>query len=197
MRYEEIVEKVRVATSKANVSRAVGHIAFQINVEGEGEGAFYVEIADGKVYVEPYEYYDRDLIIVTTADVIMQMIEGGLKPMVAYTNEQLKAYGNIDYLKVLPLGHDNKQAGKPVTEPEKISKPQDIPAKEAVSEIKEGPAKEDVSETQKIFVQDNVTAKKEVPVEKEIPETKEIAEMKNVPETKSGSYKKARKKHRR
>ena len=56
MKYEEIVEKVKAATSKANVSRAVGHIAFQFNIEGEGEGAFYLEIADGKVNVEPFEY---------------------------------------------------------------------------------------------------------------------------------------------
>ena len=60
--------------------------------------------------MEPYEYYDRDLLIVTTADVVMQMIEGKLQPMVAYTNEQLKAYGNINHLEVLPLGCDCKTA---------------------------------------------------------------------------------------
>ena len=112
MRYEELVEKVRNMTRNAKVSRGVGHVAFQFNVEGEAEGAFYVELADGKVYVEPYEYYDRDVIIVTTADVIMQMIEGGLQPMVAYTNEQMKVYGNINHLKVLPLGCDSKQSSK-------------------------------------------------------------------------------------
>lgn len=58
MKYEELVENVKNATSTAKVSRAVGHIAFQFNVEGEAEGAFYVEIADGKVNVEPFEYYD-------------------------------------------------------------------------------------------------------------------------------------------
>lgn len=108
MRYEELVDKVRKAAGRAKVGRSVGHIAFQFNIVGEAEGAFYLEIADGRVNVEPYEYYDRDLLIVTTADVVMQMMEGKLHPMVAYTNDQLKAYGNVDHLQVLPLGCDCK-----------------------------------------------------------------------------------------
>ena len=112
MRYEELVEKVKKATKNVKVSRAVGHVAFQFNVEGEGEGAFYVEIADGKVNVEPYEYYDRDLIIVTTADVIIQMLEGKLQPIAAYANEQLKGYGDVGLLNLLPFGGEGKQAVK-------------------------------------------------------------------------------------
>lgn len=109
MRYEELVEKVRNMTRNAKVSRGVGHVAFQFNVEGEAEGAFYVELADRKVYVEPYEYYDRDIIVVTSADVILQMMEGKLQPMVAYTNEQLTVYGDANLLKVLPVGCEGKQ----------------------------------------------------------------------------------------
>ncbi|MBO5337238.1 MAG: SCP2 sterol-binding domain-containing protein [Lachnospiraceae bacterium] len=104
MTYEELVENVRKATKCAKVSRAVGHVAFQFNVEGEAEGAFYLEIADGRVNVEPYEYFDRDVIIVTTAEVIMQMAEGKLQPRAAYTNGQLRLYGDVEQIKVLPLG---------------------------------------------------------------------------------------------
>ena len=110
MKYEELVANVKMAAERAKIGRHVGHIAFQFNIEGEAEGAFYLELADGRVHVEPYEYYDRDLLIVTTADVVMQMIEGKLQPMVAYTNDQLKAYGNINHLEVLPLGCDCKTA---------------------------------------------------------------------------------------
>ncbi len=58
--------------------------------------------------VEPYEYYDRDVIIVTTADVIMQMLEGTLQPMEAYTNELLKVHGDLRILKMLPFGKGKK-----------------------------------------------------------------------------------------
>ena len=80
MRYEELVASVKEAVKHARVSKTVGHVAFQFNVEGEAEGAFYLEIDDGKINVEPYEYYDRNLIIVTSAYIIMQMIEGKLQP---------------------------------------------------------------------------------------------------------------------
>ena len=55
MTYEELVARVSEAMKLAKVSRQVGHVAFQFNVEGEAEGIFYLEIADGKVNVEPYE----------------------------------------------------------------------------------------------------------------------------------------------
>ena len=191
MKYEEIVEKVRSATSKANVSRAVGHIAFQFNVEGEGEGAFYLEIADGKVYVEPYEYYDRDVIIVTTADVIMQMIEGGLQPMVAYTNEQMKVYGNIDHLKVLPLGCDCKQASKQEAESAKAvetEKKAEEPVKTAETEQKvEEPVK--TAETEQNVEEPAKTTAAEKKAEEPVKAT--------TAEKKSGTDKKLRKKHLR
>ncbi len=109
MTYEELVQNVEEAMKSARVSKTVGHVAFQFNVKGEAEGAFYLEIYDGKINVQPYEYYDRDLIIVTSADVIMKMLRGELQPMVAYTNELLKMYGDVSQLKVLPFGCGKKR----------------------------------------------------------------------------------------
>ena len=117
MNYEELVENVRNATKTAKVSKLIGHVAFQFNVIGEAEGAFYLEISDGRINVEPYEYYDRDIIIVTSADVIMQMTEGNLLPRVAYTNGQLEVYGDVVQLDMLPLGCGGKSASK-ISDPE-------------------------------------------------------------------------------
>ena len=106
MTYEELVTKVKEATKNARVSKAVGHVAFQFNIRGEAEGAFYLEICDGRIIVEPYEYYDRDVVIETTADVLIQMLEDGLLPRIAFANDQLNAYGNVNQLEVLPFGCD-------------------------------------------------------------------------------------------
>lgn len=108
MTYEKLVENVRQTTKRMLASKTIGHVAFQFNVEGEAEGAFYLEIDGGRINVEPYEYYDRDLIIVTSADVIMQMAEGRLQPMTAYSNGQLKVYGDVRQLEFLPLGRGSK-----------------------------------------------------------------------------------------
>ena len=51
MTYAELVECARMATKKTQVSKAVGHMAYQFNVKGEAEGAFYIEIDDGKINV--------------------------------------------------------------------------------------------------------------------------------------------------
>ena len=104
MKYEELVERVREGVKKAKISKLVGHVAFQFNVKGEAEGAFYLEIDNGRINVEPYEYYDRDMIIVSTADIILQMLEGQLKPRLAYTKGLLEVYGNVDLLDLLPFG---------------------------------------------------------------------------------------------
>ena len=108
MTYEELVAKVKDAMKRAKVSRQVGHVAFQFNVEGEAAGIFYLEIADGKINVEPYEYFDRDIVIVTSADVILQMLEGKLQPRAAYTNGQMQLYGDARQLAVLPMGSECK-----------------------------------------------------------------------------------------
>ena len=112
MTYEELVTKVKNSTKTAHVSKTVGHIAFQFNIEGEGHGAFYLEISDGKINVEPYEYYDRDMIIVCTADMLIRMLDGDILPMEAYTNEQIQVYGDVKQLSVLPFGCECKAKTK-------------------------------------------------------------------------------------
>lgn len=113
MKYEELVERVREEIRDAWVSKGVGHVAFQFNVEGEAAGAFYVEISGGKINVEPYEYYDRDIIVVTSADTLLEMVEGKLAPMAAFTNGQIKAYGDLEILKLLPVNNKRRKNEMP------------------------------------------------------------------------------------
>lgn len=70
MTYEQIVEMVRKVFEYADARNIYEHIAFQVNVEGEGEGIFYFEVADRQCVIEPYDYYDRDGLITTTGKVL-------------------------------------------------------------------------------------------------------------------------------
>jgi len=63
MTYEKLVAKVKTAYAKADASKITEHVAIQVNVFGESEGIFYIEINDGKVAVEPYDYVDHDMVI--------------------------------------------------------------------------------------------------------------------------------------
>ena len=95
MTYEEIVSKVRDSFKDADVSKIEEHLAYQFNIQGEGEGAFYVEVKEGKLYIEPYEYYDRDAIFICSAKTLFKMMEGDLDPVAAFTIGKLKVEGDL------------------------------------------------------------------------------------------------------
>lgn len=81
---------------KADVSNVSEHLAFQFNITGEGEGAFYAEVKDGVLYVEPYEYYDRDAIFICSADTLLKLASGKLDPIFAFTVGKLKVEGSLE-----------------------------------------------------------------------------------------------------
>lgn len=94
MRYEELVESIKKSYEKADAASVGEHVAVQVNVVGEGEGAFYIEVADGRVNVEPYEYYDRDAIITASAQDILNIVSGKSKLADALGSHQVELFGN-------------------------------------------------------------------------------------------------------
>ena len=91
MTYEELFQKIKEMFMKADISGIKEHLAFQFNITGEGEGAFYAEVKDGTLYVEPYEYYDRDAIFICSADTLLK-----LAPVFAFTVGKLKVEGSLE-----------------------------------------------------------------------------------------------------
>ncbi len=96
MTYEEIVDKVKELFSEADVSMIDEHLAYQFNITGEGEGAFYAEVKDGKLDIQPFEYFDRDSLFICSADVLFKIISGKLDPVLAFTLGKLKVEGSIE-----------------------------------------------------------------------------------------------------
>ena len=96
MTYEELFQKVKDMFAKADVSGIKEHLAFQFNITGEGEGAFYAEVKDGVLSIEPYEYYDRDAIFICSADTLLKIAAGKLDPVFAFTTGKLKVEGSLD-----------------------------------------------------------------------------------------------------
>ncbi len=93
--YEKIVDAVRKRFKDTDVSNVPGTLAYQFNVEGKGQGIFYVEIKDGKLSVEPYEYYDRNAILIIKGSDLIKLINGKLDPVMAFTANKLKVEGDI------------------------------------------------------------------------------------------------------
>ena len=95
MTYEELVKQVKELAEKADAGKIPGHVAFQFNIEGEAAGAFYLEIADGKVNIQPYEYYDRDVLVTCTADTLLKIVSGKLDPIWAFTTKKIRVEGDL------------------------------------------------------------------------------------------------------
>lgn len=96
MTYAEFFAEIKGKFLEADISDMQEHLAYQFNIVGEGSGIFYVEAKEGKLSVEPYEYYDRDAMFTATAEVFLKIAEGKLDPIAAFTMQKLKVEGNID-----------------------------------------------------------------------------------------------------
>lgn len=101
MKYEELVKTLKDNYGAVDASSVNEHVALQFNVTGEAEGAFYVEIADGKVNIEPYEYYDRDVLVTVSETDLIDVFDGKLDFIEAFNDGRIKAEGNL--IKALAL----------------------------------------------------------------------------------------------
>ena len=97
MTYADFFYKIKSKFIGADVSDIQEHLAYQFNIEDEeAGGAFYVEVKDGQLFVEPYEFYDRDAMFVSDPETLMKIAEGKIDPVWAFTSQKLKVEGNID-----------------------------------------------------------------------------------------------------
>lgn len=101
MTYEELVSSIQKTYAKADAKSIPEHVAIQVNVTGEGEGAFYIEVAEGQIHVEPYEYYDRDAIISTSAEHILDIVskKGSVEALMAAG--QANVFGDVGKTRLL------------------------------------------------------------------------------------------------
>ena len=96
MTYADFFSEIKGKFMEADISDITEHLAYQFNITGEGEGIFYVEAKDGKLFVEPYEYFDRDAMFTGKAETFMKIACGKLDPVVAVTLQKLKVEGSIE-----------------------------------------------------------------------------------------------------
>ena len=113
MTYADMFSKVKGMFMEADVSDIQEHLAYQFNIAGEAHGILYVEVKEGKLYVEPYEYFDRDALFICSAETLFKIAEGKTDPVLAFTLGKLKVEGNIDKaLKLKNLIDSKKQVKK-------------------------------------------------------------------------------------
>lgn len=131
MKYEEIVKKVKDSFADVSLDDKKKHFAIQFNIIGEGEGAFYVELKDGSINVEPYEYYDRDVIFTLSAENLFGLLDGSLDAKKAYLTGKLKVSSITKAAEVRTiLDAINKKKASAKKETKKVEPVKETPVEE-------------------------------------------------------------------
>lgn len=94
--YMDTVNHVRDRLKTADASVISGRTAYQIDVTGQGSGIFYIEIADGFLAVEPYDYHDHDARFVLSSGDLLDILDGNLDIDAALTEGRLYVDGSWD-----------------------------------------------------------------------------------------------------
>ncbi len=107
--FGRILEEVREKSQKLDIG-GINFLAVQVNITGDGGGVFYVEIKDGKISAEPYEYIDRSCAITISPQSFEKLLAGKLDPVAAFTAKKLKVDGDLG--KALEFANLLKKAKK-------------------------------------------------------------------------------------
>lgn len=94
MTFDEIMAKVKETAAKIDAS-GTDFLAVQVNLTGKDSGVFYVEVKNGKVSAEPYDYHDRSCAITIEPANFAKLMDGKLDPVIAYTTGKLKVEGDL------------------------------------------------------------------------------------------------------
>lgn len=79
MTFIEAYEKIKAAMEKSNPAEIEGHLAIQVNINDEdAQGIMYIEVKEGQLYVEPYDYVDHDAILTASCKDIVRVMGGRL-----------------------------------------------------------------------------------------------------------------------
>lgn len=167
MTYAEFFYEIKGKFMGVDMSDIHEHLAFQFNIEDEeAGGAFYVEVKNGELLVEPYEYNDRDAMFIASPDTLMKIAEGDMDPVWAFTTQKLRVEGNIDKAlklkdiiekKKKEMKKKEKEAAKEKAENKEKAEKEASNAKDAKEKAEKDAAKEkeaDKKETNKKVVKD-------------------------------------------
>ena len=79
MTFIEAYEKIKSAMEKSNPAEIEGHLAIQVNLNDEdAQGIMYIEVKEGQLYVEPYDYVDHDAILTASYKDVVRVMAGRL-----------------------------------------------------------------------------------------------------------------------
>ena len=97
MTFIEAYEKIKAAMEKSNPAEIEGHLAIQVNLNDEdSNGIMYIEVKEGQLYVEPYDYVDNDAVLTASYKDVVRVMGGRLGYDKAVENGVFAVEGNAE-----------------------------------------------------------------------------------------------------
>ena len=116
MTYIEAFEKIKSSMKNAKATGVDGHLAIQVNLsDSDASGIFYIEVKDGQVFVEPYNYYDNDAVFTVSTKDMIRIMTGKVTYEKAVQSGILTVSGNLDKaaeIRYLVVKEDKKAPAK-------------------------------------------------------------------------------------
>ena len=72
-----------------------GIYTFEFNATGDGGGIFYIELRDGALAIQPFDYKDSLCSLTAETGILLAVVEGSLSPVEAYSSGRLTLRGDV------------------------------------------------------------------------------------------------------
>lgn len=95
MKKEEVVQELRERFKDSDTSTVDGVVAVQVDLRDEDGGTLYLEVKDKTLSIEPYEYYDRNVILNVSSYDLLEIVDKKLDPAEAISKGILNADGDL------------------------------------------------------------------------------------------------------
>lgn len=95
MKKEEVVQELRERFKDSDTSNVNGVVAVQVDLRDEDGGTLYLEVKDKTLSIEPYEYYDRNVILNVSSYDLLEIVDKKLDPAEAISKGILNADGDL------------------------------------------------------------------------------------------------------
>lgn len=95
MKKEDVVQELRERFKDSDTSNVEGVVAVQVDLRDEDGGTLYLEVKDKFLSIEPYEYYDRNVILNVSSGDLLEIVDKKLDPNDAISKGILNAYGDL------------------------------------------------------------------------------------------------------
>ena len=92
MKFKDCFNELKKDFINKDVSN-VTNVVFEFNIKDIG--VFYAKVQDGKLDIQPYNYYDNDVSFTAKFEIYKKIINGELDPIKSFFTGRLKVSGDL------------------------------------------------------------------------------------------------------